>query len=79
VQSCDHMACLALVQSLRAQGIRVEVDVRALDAAGLAELARVQEIPRVLYCRSGAWLLAEDGAERALTEDDIMTEAETWL
>jgi ATP phosphoribosyltransferase regulatory subunit len=79
VQSCDHKACLALVQRLRAQDIRVEIDVQSLAAQGLEEQARLREIPRILCCSADSWLLIEDGSQRPLTEDDIIMEAARWL
>jgi ATP phosphoribosyltransferase regulatory subunit len=78
VHCCDQPACLALVQRLRGQGCRVQVDVLGLDRASLVEQAHQRGIPRTLYCRQGQWQLLDREGERVMTEGVLMREAETW-
>jgi ATP phosphoribosyltransferase regulatory subunit len=75
---CDHASCTALVQRLRARGLRVEVDLLDLNAAGLAEQAHRRGISRTLRCSNGDWYLDTGEGERAVSESTILHESETW-
>jgi ATP phosphoribosyltransferase regulatory subunit len=78
VHGCGHPACLALVQRLRQQGCRVEVDLFGLDEASLAEQAHLRAVPRTLNCSGARWLLSDAGGRRVVTEATLLGEAATW-
>jgi ATP phosphoribosyltransferase regulatory subunit len=79
VQACSHPACLAMVQRLRRQACRVQVDVLDLKATALAEQARQRGITRTLRCGDGpVWRLAENGRERTLSEPELLQAARAW-
>jgi ATP phosphoribosyltransferase regulatory subunit len=75
---CDHASCMALVQRLRARGLRVEVDLLDLSAAGLAEQAHRRGISRTLRCSNGDLYLDTGEGERAVSESTVLHESETW-
>jgi ATP phosphoribosyltransferase regulatory subunit len=74
VECCEHAHCLAQVQRLRLAGHRVEVDVLHLPREQLAATAQQRGIRHVLYCTEDGWRLWDDGAERAVTKDDLLSE-----
>lgn len=75
---CNHPSCLAVIKRLRQIGLRVEVDVLGLDAAGLAEQARRRRIPHTLRCVGDAWLLTDERGERTLAPADLLRQAREW-
>jgi ATP phosphoribosyltransferase regulatory subunit len=79
VGGCHHSACLALVQRLRLQGCRVEVDLWGLDTQGLLQQACQRGCPRALHCANDGWLLIDEEGERILTEAALLDEAKSWL
>ena len=78
VERCERRACLALVQRLRQQGCRVEMDVAEPGGGDLAQTARQRGIRRTLRCTAEGWLLTEDGRIRHLTEADLLRAARGW-
>jgi ATP phosphoribosyltransferase regulatory subunit len=75
---CEQPSCLAMAQQLRRRGCRIEVDVLAHDLSALVELAGQRGIPRVLYCRDGGWYLLQEGSERAMSQEALLEESESW-
>ena len=78
VHSCQRRACLALVQRLRQQGCRVELDVAAPGGADLEQTARRRGIRRTLRCADEGWLLTEEGRSRRVTEAELLRLAKGW-
>ncbi|MFQ6058648.1 MAG: ATP phosphoribosyltransferase regulatory subunit [Anaerolineae bacterium] len=64
VAACDHPECLAQVQQMRAQGLRVEMDVLGRDDEALLAYARQRGIPRLLRCTGPGDLQAMGDEER---------------
>jgi ATP phosphoribosyltransferase regulatory subunit len=79
VSGCHHAACASLVGHLRRLGCCVEMDLLGLDAARLAEHARLRGVPRTLRCAAGEWLLADGSGERVVDEVVLLEEARSWL
>jgi ATP phosphoribosyltransferase regulatory subunit len=75
---CNHTSCMALVQRLRARGLRVEMDLLDLDAAGLSERAERRGISRTLRCCDGGWYLDTGEGERTVSESAVLQESEGW-
>lgn len=73
---CGHPACLALVERLRRQGRRVEVDVLGRDATNLLDHARRQGARYTLRCQvdGGPWLLGDATGERIVAIEELLGE-----
>jgi len=78
VERCERRACLALVQRLRQQGCRVEMDVAEPGGEDLAQTARQRGIPRTLRCAAEGWLLTDDEGVHHLTEADLLRASGGW-
>ena len=78
VHCCHEGACLALVQQLRQQGCRVEVDVLGLEPASLAAEARRRRILRSVRCEEGGWILTDEAGQRLLSHGALLAEAAGW-
>jgi histidyl-tRNA synthetase len=78
VSGCDDPTCLALVARMRDLGLRVVVDLLALDGVGLSEVARAQGIDRVLQREGDQWLLTTPSSQRRLGLEQLLAEAQKW-
>ena len=80
VHGCDHPACLALVQRLRQEEYRMEMDVLGRQGADLLAHAHRQGARYVLRCQGDGrtWLLSDEKGERALTAAQLTEEMRTW-
>jgi ATP phosphoribosyltransferase regulatory subunit len=78
VHGCDQAPCMALVQRLRARGLRVEIDLLGLDACGLADQAQRRGISRTLRCSDDGWHINTGKGERVVSESAVLQESEAW-
>jgi len=80
VQGCAHPGCLALVQRLRQEGYRVEVDVLGGDEAEVRARAAGRGVGSRLSCREEgrSWLLSDGRGERPVSAPELLQEMRRW-
>ncbi len=76
--ACDQARGLSMVQRLRALGLRVEVDLLAMDAAGLAAEAERRGIARTLRPDGEGWRLTDASGSRIIGDDELLAQARSW-
>ena len=76
--ACDQARGLSMVQRLRALGLCVEVDLLAMDDAGLAAEAERRGIARTLRPDGEGWRLTDASGPRIIGDEELLAQAHTW-
>jgi len=79
VALADDAGCLGVVQALRHQGRRVEVDVTSRDPAALKRHTQHRGTGRLVICHgNGRLSLWQEGRETEMDVAGLLEEASTW-